>query len=144
MQVPAISNVQSNKQIFQGSINIINDLSYNPCRYVRKAYDSISKELGDKPFDLFIKQDYKTNSLLFIAQKMQHAGRKNKPFVKNVIANAQELDQGEYTTDLYAAVARETINSYNDKFASKTVNVKEFFKNVSNKFLKSLQDADEI
>lgn len=144
MQVPAISNVQSNSQTFQGRINIVNDLSYNPCRYVRKAYDSISKELGDKPFDLFIKQDYKTNSLLFIAQKMQHAGRKNKPFVKNVIANAQELDQGEYTTDLYAAVARETINSYNDKFASKTVNVKEFFKNVSNKFLKSFQDEDEI
>ena len=144
MQVPAISNVQSNKQIFQGRINIINDLSYNPCRYVRKAYDSISKELGDKPFDLFIKQDYKTKSLLFIAQKMQHAGRKNKPFVKNVIANAQELDQSEYTTDLYAAVARETINSYNDKFASKTVNVKEFFKNIGNKFLKSLQDEDEI
>lgn len=144
MQVPAISNVQSNNQTFQGRINIVNDLSYNPCRYVRKAYDSISKELGDKPFDLFIKQDYKTNSLLFIAQKMQHAGRKNKPFVKNVIANAQELDQGEYTTDLYAAVARETINSYNDKFASKTVNAKEFFKNVSNKFLKSFQDEDEI
>ena len=144
MQVPAISNVQSNNQTFQGRINIVNDLSYNPCRYVRKAYDSISKELGDKPFDLFIKQDYKTNSLLFIAQKMQHAGRKNKPFVKNVIANAQELDQGEYTTDLYAAVARETINSYNDKFASKTVNVKEFFKNIGNKFLKSLQDEDEI
>lgn len=144
MQVPAISNVQSNSQTFQGRINIVNDLSYNPCKYVRKAYDSISKELGDKPFDLFIKQDYKTNSLLFIAQKMQHAGRKNKPFIKNIITNAQELDQGEYTTDLYAAVARETINSYNDKFASKTVNAKEFFKNVSNKFLKSLQDADEI
>ena len=144
MQVPAISNVQSNNQTFQGRINIVNDLSYNPCKYVRKAYDSISKELCDKPFDLFIKQDFKGDSIVFVAQKMQHAGRKNKPFIKNIITNAQALDQGDSTTDLYAAVARETINSYNDKFASKTVNAKEFFKNVSNKFLKSLQDADEI
>ena len=67
-----------------------------------------------------------------------------KPSIKNIITNAQALDQGDSTTDLYAAVARETINSYNDKFVSKTVNVKEFFKNIGNKFLKSLQDEDEI
>ena len=88
MQIQPISISSKNNQTFQGKINIENDLSYLPCKYVRQAYDSMSKMIENKPFDLFISQNHKNKSLNFVAQKEEHFGKINKPFAKNIISNA--------------------------------------------------------
>ena len=82
----------------------------------------------------------------FIAKKPQHLGKINKPFVENTISNASNLDNGEYTKELYAIVAEMTINSYEKAFLSvkKEGNVKTFFNKLVNKFLSIMQDKDEI
>ena len=147
MQVQAISNAQQNKnQNFQGKVNIVNGLSYLPCKYVRQAYASMNELIKDKPFDLFIRQNHGEHSLNFIAKKPQHLGKINKPFVENTISNASNLDNGEYTKELYAIVAEMTINSYEKAFLSvkKEGNVKTFFNKLVNKFLSIMQDKDEI
>lgn len=147
MQIQAISSVKQNKnQNFRGNVNIVNDLSYLPCKYVRQAYDSMNELIKDKPFDLFIRQNHGKHSLNFIAKKPQHLGKINKPFVENTISNASNLDNGVYTKELYAIVAEMTINSYEKAFlpVKKEGNVKTFFNKLVNKFLSVMQDKDEI
>ena len=146
MQIPAISATQSNNQSFQGKVNIVNDLSYLPCKYVRTAYDSISKMVEDKPFDIFIKQNHKDKSLSFIAKRPEHVGLKNKPVVEYSIANASEMDNQEKTTDLYISVAKQSIEDYNKKFPPKTIGerIADSLDNFRKKFVKLFQDSDEI
>lgn len=115
MQIQAIDKSQhSNNMTFQGSVNIVNDLSYLPCKYVRKSYDSLVKMMEDKPFDLFIKQDHKTGNLHFIAKKPEHAYKKDAPCSDGIICEASRMDHGEHTKDLYIAVARDSVNGYDD------------------------------
>ena len=142
MQIPAISNTQTNNQNFQGQLNIVNDLSYLPCKYTRAAYDEMSKIIKDKPFDLFIRQNHKENTLSFIAKKTEHLGKKNKPFVENIITNISTMDNGKYTTDLYKSVAEDTVNTYDKTYPTKNKNEK--IKNFINKFIEIFQDKDEI
>lgn len=146
MQIPSISNTQPKNQTFQGNINIVNDLSYLPCKYVRKAYDSMAKMIEDKPFDLFIKQDHKNKTLNFIAKKPEDLGKIKKPFVKNIILDAPNLDNGQYTEDLYKTVAKETIDTYNTMYPTYTKGekIKRFFNKLANEIVEAFQDKDEI
>lgn len=146
MQVTAISNSQPNKQNFQGNVNIINDLSYLPCKYVRKAYSAMEEMIKDKPFDLFIRQNHKEQSISIIAKKPEHLGKINKPFMETIITNASTMDNGNDTVDLYTAVAKETINTYNKAFPTIPTGekIKKFLNKLGNKFVKIFQDEDEI
>lgn len=146
MQIQAVSTIQSNNQNFQGKVNIVNDLSYLPCKYVRNAYDSISKMVEDKPFDIFIRQNHKDKSLSFIAKRPEHVGLKRRPLVEYSISNASEMDNKEKTTDLYIAVAKKSIDEYSEKFHQKTLGEKiaDGLDNFSKKFVKIFQDEDEI
>ena len=146
MQVTAISISQSNQQNFQGKINIVNDLSYLPCKYVRKAYSSMEEMIKDKPFDLFIRQNHQNKSISIIAKKPGHLGKINKPFTESIITNASTMDEGNDTVDLYTSVARETIKTYDKAFPqiSTGQKIKNFFNKLSDKFLNTFQDKDEI
>ena len=110
MNIPAITNTQ--QQNFKGNINIVNDLSYLPCKYVRQAYDSMAEMIKDKPFDLFIRQNHKEKSLSFIAKKVEHLGKIHKPFVETVLLDASTLDKGASTKDIYTAMAKKSIDDY--------------------------------
>ncbi len=142
MQIQPISISSKNNQTFQGKINIENDLSYLPCKYVRQAYDSMSKMIENKPFDLFISQNHKNKSLNFVAQKEEHFGKINKPFAKNIISNASTMDNGEYTKNLYSTVAEDTINTYEKAFlaSQKDSKIKRFFNKIGQKFMEIIQD----
>ena len=146
MQVTAISNSHPNKQNFQGNINIVNDLSYLPCKYVRKAYSAMEEMIKDKPFDLFIKQNHPEKSISMIAKKPEHLGKINKPFMENIIIDASTMDNGSDTVDLYTAVARETINTYDKAFPTISTGekIKKFLNKLGNKFVNTFQDKDEI
>ncbi len=142
MQIQPISNSSKNNQSFQGKINIENDLSYLPCKYVRQAYDSMTKMIENKPFDLFISQNHKNKSLSFVVQKEEHFGKINKPFVKNIIADASTMDNGKITKDLYSTVAEETIKTYEEMFlpSQKDSKIKRFFNKIGQKFMEIIQD----
>lgn len=142
MQIQPISISSKNNQTFQGKINIENDLSYLPCKYVRQAYDSMTKMIENKPFDLFISQNHKNKSLNFVAQKEEHLGKLNKPFIQNVIANASTMDNGKYTKNLYSTVAEDTINTYEKVFltSQKDSKIKRFFNKIGQKFMEIIQD----
>ena len=57
MQVQNISVSQNVNPNFKGKINVLpGNLSYNPARTVRKAYDAMQALIQDKPIDLLIKQ----------------------------------------------------------------------------------------
>lgn len=115
MQIQSIDKSQHyNNMAFQGNVNIVNDLSYLPCKYVRKSYDSIVKMMEDKPFDLFIKQEHKTGNLHFIAKKPEHVFKKDAPCINSIIGDASRMDDGESTKDLYVAVARDAVNGYDN------------------------------
>lgn len=142
MQVQTISN--SNNKNFTGRVEILGDLSYNPCRYVRKAYNSMQELIKDKPFDLFIKQNHKENTLNIYAVKSEDLLKKNKPLVQNRISTF--LDDGQSTTDLYVSVAKNAVDRYENLPPKVTFMQKcsKFFSNLGKNFLKALQDKDEI
>ncbi len=143
MQVQTISNSQLNNQTFQGKIEILGDLSYNPCRYVRKAYNSMQELIKDKPYDLFIKQNHKDRTVNIYAVKSEDLLKKNKLFTKNEISAMS--DDGQATTDLYISVAKNTIENY-EKLPKPTTfkqGCSKFLKNLGNKVLNALQDKEE-
>lgn len=134
---------QQNQTNFQGKINIIpGDLSYYPTKYMKKAYNSINELIKDKPFDLFVKQDYKTDSIKMTAKKQKNFWDKKTPEITNTIANASNKNNNsELTSDLYIAVAKRTIKEYEDNFPQKTSGkINNFFKKLGQKFMQMMQD----
>ncbi|MBS5801686.1 MAG: hypothetical protein KIC80_01545 [Brachyspira sp.] len=148
MQVQNNSGSQVTHQSFKGKIDIMpGNLSYNPSKCVRKAYNSLEKMIKDKPFDLFIRQDAKTDTVRLIAQKPEHYGRKNKPIAEAVISGAAKLEDSaaepKYSASgLYISVAKEAISEYEKKFPvmSFSEKAKKFFNNLGSKFMKIMQD----
>lgn len=148
MQVQNNSGSQVTHQYFKGKFDIMpGNLSYNPSKCVRKAYSSLEKMIKDKPFDLFIRQDAKTDTVRLIAQKPEHYGRKNKPIAEAVISGAAKLeDNAAETKDsasgLYISVAKEAISEYEKKFPEMSLGekAKKFFNNLGRKFMKIMQD----
>jgi len=103
--------------------------------------------IKDKPFDLFIRQDVKTDTVRLIAQKPEHYGRKNKPIAEAVISGAAKLEDSaaepKYSASgLYISVAKEAISEYEKKFPvmSFSEKAKKFFNNLGSKFMKIMQD----
>jgi len=120
MQVQTVSNSKQNAQNFTGGVQIVNDLSYNPCKYVRRAYDAMSELVKDKPYDIFVNQDYANESLSLIVSKPKHAYKSSKRRTESTILNAPHLDSGDATTDLYVAVAKDAVAKYEKFFPKKS------------------------
>lgn len=140
MQVQKISNTQNNNQNFQGKINIIpGDLSYMPAKYVRKAYNAMEEQIKDKPFDLFIRQNHKDNTVILTVQKEKDALKNSG--LKTMTAISQDADD-------YESVSKDLINKHEEKIKNspKTFGekLKGFFKKVGQRFLEVIQDEDEI
>ena len=66
MQVQKINNQSQNNTNFQGKIFVEPDLSYEPCKFVRRHFDTMQKLIADKPYDLFIKQDHAEKTVSII------------------------------------------------------------------------------
>ncbi len=101
-------NPQLNQQKFTGRVAIVNELSEIPTRQVRKSADALKAIFKEKNFDLFIEQDYKSNKLLFTAQKPEHFGQADKPRVSNLVS-INELPED---SDLYEAVGKHVAIEY--------------------------------
>jgi len=102
-----------NNQSFNGRIAIVDELSAEPCKYVRKILPRIKSLIQDKPFDLFIKENYKDNNISFIAQKPHHFGKKNKPISEYTVSKNIGLPNTETDIEhIYLGAAKNTIDNY--------------------------------
>ncbi len=128
MQVQNISMAQNVNPNFNGKINLLpGNLGYNPARNVRKVYDKLQALIEDKPFDLLIKQQYKTQDVWVIAQKPEDFGKKNAPKYEVLIPGAVDMDDNyrlyKYTaSDLIVEAAKVAVRAYENSCAQQAVN----------------------
>ncbi len=140
MKVQNITNSQFNSPEFKGKIDIIpGDLSYEPAKYVRKAYNSLQEMIKDKPYNLYIRQNHKNHTVNIIAQKEDN-------FIKNKGIKAEGMLSS--SADLYEEVASLVINSYEKKLQNppKTFGkkIQEGLNKVWHKFLEIMEIEDEV
>lgn len=140
MQVQNITNLQFNSPKFKGKLDIIpGDLSYEPAKNVRKAYNSLQEMIKDKPYNLYIRQNHKNNTVKITAQKEKH-------FIKNKGLKAEGFLSS--SADLYEEVASLVINSYEKKLqkSPKTFGQKlqERLNKAWHKFLNVMEIEDEV
>lgn len=140
MQIQNITNSQFNPPNFNGKFGLIpekskilnhskidiipGDLSYEPAKNLRKSYDALLEMLKDKPYNLYIRQDHKNNTVKMTAQKENH-------FVRNKGPKAE----GEFsaTADLYEDVAVFVMDTYEKKLKNPPKTLSQKFHDVLNK-----------
>lgn len=134
MQVPKISN-QEQKQNFQGNVFVDPDLSYYPCKFVRKHYAKLKEMISEKPYDLFIRQNHKENTVSIIAQREQDL-LKRKP-LRHIVLMDKNLE-------FYDLAAKYAIEEYDKKLMNLAPTFKEkcnkFFNKLGKKFMTIMQD----
>ncbi len=107
MQVQNIKNSQYNSQNFQGRIDIIpGDLSYEPAKYVRKAYNAMENLIKDKPYNLYIRQNHKQNNVSLIVQTEDQ-------FIKNKGLRTEGIVSSNM--DMYEELANHLVNVHDQK-----------------------------
>ena len=143
MQIQPISNSSNNNQTFQGKISIENELSYLPSRLVRQAYNNMSEMLKNKEYDLFIRQVYPENKIEMTVQREQDLIKGKKLYSRVYIANNENVKK-----NLYESVTEYLVNDMDKKLANRPKTFKEkclnVFDKLSQKFIKIMQDEDEI
>ncbi|MBO8430372.1 hypothetical protein IAC76_03205 [Spirochaetes bacterium] len=131
MQVQNISNSQSARTNFQGKINIIpGDLSYEPAKYVRKAYNVIADTIKSKPYDVFLKQ--KNGYVQVTAQKeMDYFKNKGIKVELQVPNNADNyIDTVNYLVVKYEMAAHEQSVAYKNQVSRSVIKAWQKFKNI--------------
>ena len=149
MQVQNISVSQNVNPNFKGKINVLpGNLSYNPARTVRKAYDAMQALIQDKPIDLLIKQNYKTKNVVVLAKKPEDFGKKNAPKFEVLIPDAADMDDdyricGYSPVDVYIQAARLAAREYEYRFLEHAVSQpkKGFFAAIGKKLKESLSGS---
>ncbi len=105
MQVQKVTNSNITPS-FQGKIDIIpGDLSYEPVKYLRKAYTSMEMLIKDKPYNLYIRQNHRENTVSVIAQN-------EKDFLKN--RGVRTVAVVPASADLYKEAALGAAYAYED------------------------------
>ncbi len=135
MQVQKINNQNQNNTNFQGKVFVEPDLSYYPCKFVRKHLDTMKKMIADKPYDLFIKQNHGQNTVSIIAQKEKDLGKRKAP--RHVVLMEQNIE-------FYDIAAQNAIEEFDKKLANLPPTFKEkvgkFFNKLGQKFMEIMQD----
>ena len=122
----------NNNQSFNGKVAIVGELSALPCKHVRRIAPELKSLMKDKPFDLFIKEDYEGKDILFTVQKSQHYGKKNKPISVFSLSKKLNFYSESGADEIYLATAKSSIDYY-EKMTPKTESFLDKCKNVINK-----------
>lgn len=139
MKVHNLTNSQYTSPNFQGRIDILpGNLSYEPTKYIRKAYKSMEELIKDKPYNLYIRQDHQNNTVKIIAQTEDN-------FIKNKGIKAESYMSS--SADLYEDAAKTVVASYENKLQNRPQTLGEKIKLGLNKiwhnFLQGLEIEDE-
>lgn len=143
MQIRPISNSSNNYQTFQGKINIESELSYLPTKLVRQAYNNMSEMLKNKEYDLFIRQVYPENKIEMTVQREKDLLKGKKLYSRVYIANNENVKK-----NLYESVTEYLVHDFDKKLVKNSEpfgqKCKKFFDKLGQKFIKIMQDEDEI
>lgn len=135
MQVQKINNQSQNNTNFQGKIFVEPDLSYEPCKFVRRHFETMKNMIADKPYDLFIKQDHAEKTVSIIAQKETDLGKIKAN--KHIVKMSQNLE-------FYDIATQNVIEEFDKKLANLPPTFKEktikFFNKLGRKFMEIMQD----
>lgn len=106
--------IQNNKnnQTFKGGVAIVGELSAVPCKHVRKVAPELKSLMKNKNFDLFIKEDFERNGIVFTVQKSNHYGKKNKPISEFSLAKKLNYYSDEAANEIYLATAKSAVEYY--------------------------------
>ncbi len=143
MQVENISSTNKNLKAFQGRVAIVGDLSAIPAKAVREAAPNLKKLFADKPYDLYIKENYNYNCIDFIVENPKNFGRKTPDFIYTIPKKDKERLKDP---NAYYSTAENAIINYERRIHDNSLGVKlkKFFKNLGQKFKEALQDENEI
>lgn len=136
MQIQSIANNSTkNNQNFQGKVFVAPDLSYYPCRYVRKHLKTMQNMIAEKPYDLFIKQNHADNTVSVIAQREKDLGKRKA--AKHIVTMNKNLE-------FYDVAAKYAIEEFDAKLKNLpqtfTEKSKKFFNKLGRKFMAIMQD----
>ena len=106
--------IQNNKnnQTFKGGVAIVGELSAVPCKHVRKVAPELKSLMKNKNFDLFIKENFERNDIVFTVQKSNHYGKKNKPISEFSLAKKLNYYSDEAANEIYLATAKSAVEYY--------------------------------
>jgi len=106
--------IQNNKnnQTFKGGVAIVGELSAVPCKHVRKVAPELKSLMKNKNFDLFIKEDFERNGIVFTVQKSNYYGKKNKPISEFSLAKKLNYYSDEAANEIYLATAKSAVEYY--------------------------------
>ena len=121
MQVQNVKN-SNMTPAFKGKVDIIpGDLSYKPAKYVRKAYNTIENIVKDKPYNLYIRQNHKEDTVSVIAQK-------ESDFIKNRGLRVEYAASS--SLDVYGKLAALAADTYDLMANAQSKSLKQRFKNI--------------
>lgn len=113
MLTAKIANTNSNQQTFKGKVIIDGDLSAIPTKMVRQSAQNLKKMFEQKDYDLFIKQDYKRNKIVFtVTTEKDYNKQNNFPGIADIEAN-------ETTKNVYETAAKFASYDYKNSMWNK-------------------------
>lgn len=135
MQVQKINSQTQNNTNFQGKIFVEPDLSYKPCKFVRRHFETMKSMISNKPYDLFITQDHVNGTVKLIAQNEKDLGKRKA--LRHIVLVDKNVED-------YDIAAAEVINGFDEKLSNLPPTLKEktknFFAKLAEKFMKIMQD----
>lgn len=136
MQIQHITNNSTkNNQNFQGKVFVDTDLSYYPCRFVRKYLKTMQDMIAEKPYDLFIKQNHADNTVSIIAQKEKDLGKRKAP--KHIVTMHKNLEFYDVAAECAIEGFDKKLNTLPQTLTEKT---KDVLKKLGRKFMAIMQD----
>lgn len=135
MLVQNITNSKFNPQNFQGRIDVIpGNLSYEPAKNLRKAYNVLSEMIKDKPYNLYVRQEYKYNDISMIVQT-------EKDFIRNKGLKVEGVFSAN--DDSFESTAKSIVKSYDEDFKKQSKPLSKKIKKgldiIGQKLLKALE-----
>lgn len=131
MQIQNITNSQLNPQNFQGRIDVLpGNLSYVPAKNLRKAYNTLSEMIKNKPYNLYVRQIYKYNDISIVIQTENNFIRNKGPKVEYVFSA---------NDDRFESATKSVIKSYEEiQSTPLSKKIKNGLKKIGHKLLKVL------
>ncbi len=147
-----IGNIQQNQPNFKGSIYKSFIIDKSRASALKTIHNDVSKMLKDKPYDLYIEENYGPQTLTF---SLKNSKPKNKFFVlnlemKSVVSDYAKLPAKEKLTTMYKRTVNDLIGDYEktqsfiDSYLLPQIKIKNWLGKLGKKFGKKASDNNEV
>ena len=147
-----VENIQQNQTNFKGTIYKSFIIDKSRANALKAIHNDVSKMLKDKPYDLYIEENYGPQTLTF---SLKNSKPKNKFFalnleMKSVINDYAKLPVKEKLTVMYRRTVNDLIGNYEktqsfiDSFLLPQIKIKNWFNKLGKKFGKKVPNNNEV